>query len=150
MFALWYTEHMKQIFNVIFYTLVGAGAGLAIGAYLGHLDQLLIIIPAIVAGVALIAAITTTTLIVKAERAAKNASVTLQKHDIVLQTGTVYTVGKHGKVRPGEYKVLSANENDKTFNLRVNDYVKEYHHNTTLVLAEGDTISARSGNVILR
>lgn len=141
---------MKYVLNVIFYNLVGAGIGLAIGAYLGHLNQLWVIIPAITAGVFFIAALITTTAIVKAERHARNANVTLQKKDIVLQAGQNYTVSKRGKVRPGEYKVLATDENNKTFNLRVNDYVKEYQHNTTLILAEGDTISARSANVILR
>ena len=141
---------MKYVLNVIFYNLVGAGIGLAIGAYLGHLNQLWVIIPAITAGVFFIAALITTTAIVKAERHARNANVTLQKKDIVLQAGQNYTVSKRGKVRPGEYKVLATDENNKSFNLRVNDYVKEYQHNTTLILAEGDTISARSANVILR
>lgn len=141
---------MKYVFNVIFYSLVGAGAGLAVGAYLGQLNQLWIIVPAIVAGVFLIAAITTTMAIVRTERAAKNANVTLKKKDIILQKGTVYTVSKRGKLHAGEYKVLATDESDKTFNLRVNDYVKEYQHNTVLVLSEGDTISARSCNVILR
>ncbi len=141
---------MKYVLNVIFYNLVGAGIGLAIGAYLGHLNQLWVIIPAITAGVFFIAALITTTAIVKAERHARNANVTLQKKDIVLQAGQNYTVSKRGKVHPGEYKVLATDENNKSFNLRINDYVKEYQHNTTLILAEGDTISARSANVILR
>lgn len=141
---------MKYVFNVIFYNLVGAGIGLAVGAYLGHLNQLWVLIPSILAGVFLIAAIITTTAIIKAERAAQNAGVTLKKKDIILQAGQEYTVGKHGKLRAGEYKVLATDENEKQFNLRVNDYVKEYQHNTTLILAEGDTISPRSANVILR
>ena len=141
---------MKYVFNVIFYNLVGAGVGLAVGAYLGHLNQLWILIPALLAGVFLIAAIITTTAIVKAERKAKNANVTLQKKDLILQVNEIYTVSKRGKVRPGEYKVLATDEENKKFNLRINDYVKEYQHNTTLILTEGDTISARSSNVILR
>lgn len=141
---------MKYVLNVIFYNLVGAGIGLAVGAYLGHLNQLWVIIPAVLAGVFLIAALLTTMSIVKAERAAQNAGVTLKKKDIILQAGHEYTVGKHGKLRAGEYKVLATDENEKNFNLRVNDYVKEYHHNTTLILADGDTISPRSANVILR
>ena len=141
---------MKYILNVIFYNLFGAGVGLAVGAYLGHLNQLWILIPAIVAGVALIAAIITTVLIVKAERTIKNAGVSLKRKDIILQAGEEYTVGKRGKVRPGEYQVMSTDENEKSFNLRINEYVKEYKHNTTVVLAEGDSISPRSANVILR
>ena len=48
------------------------------------------------------------------------------------------------------YTVLATDENNRTFTLRVNNYVKEYSHNTSLILSEGDTISARSSNVILR
>lgn len=141
---------MKYAFNVIFYNLFGAGVGLAVGAYLGHLHQLWVIIPAILAGVFFVAAIVTTTMIVKTERAAKNAGVSLKRKDIILQAGQEYTVAKRNKIRPGEYQVMSTDENDKSFNLRINDYVKEYKHNTTVVLAEGDTISPRSANVILR
>ena len=141
---------MKYVLNVIFYNLVGAGIGLAVGAYLGHLNLLWVIIPAVLAGVFLIAAIITTTAIVKAERANQNANVTFKKKDIILQAGKEYTVSKHGKLHAGEYKVLSTDENTKSFNLRVNDYVKDFQHNTTIVLAEGDTISPRSANVILR
>ncbi len=141
---------MKYVFNVIFYNLVGAGVGLAVGAYFGHLNQLWILIPAILAGVFLLAGIITTAAIVKAEREAKNAGVSLKKDDFILQMNETYTVGKRSKIRPGEYKVMATDEGNKAFNLRINDYVKEYKHNTTVVLAEGDTISARSGNVILR
>lgn len=149
-YQLCYNQNMKYVFNVIFYNLVGAGIGLAVGAYLGHLHQLWVIIPAIFAGVFLIAAIFTSTAIVKAKREAQNAGVSLKRKDIVLQAGQEYKVAKHSKLRPGEYQVMATDENDKSFNLRINDYVKEYKHNTTIVLAEGDTISPRSANVILR
>jgi len=86
----------------------------------------------------------------RAEKQRKNLSVNLQKNDIVLQAGIDYIVKKRGTVRPGEYTVLATDEKNKTFTLRVNDYVKEYSHNTALILSEGDRISARSSNVILR
>ena len=136
--------------NIVLYVVAVAAAGLAVGAYLGNLGQIWYLGAGVVAGLSLFEALVLTTTIRHEAIEAQNANVSLKRKDIILQVGEEYTVAKHGKICPGEYKVLSANENDKTFNLRVNDYVKEYHHNTTLILAEGDTISARSGNVILR
>lgn len=141
---------MKKVFNIIFYMLAAAGIGLAVGSYLGHLNQWLVIIPGIVAGVSLFIAIVLTAAIINQAQEARNAGVSLKRKDLILQAGVEYTVSKHGKVRPGEYQVMATDENEKAFNIRVNDYVKEYKHNTTLILAEGDTISPRSANVILR
>ena len=68
----------------------------------------------------------------------------------VLQCGIEYVVKKRGTVRPGEYTLITTDESVKTFTIRVNDFVKEHAHNTNLILVEGDRISARSNNVILR
>lgn len=70
--------------------------------------------------------------------------------DLVLQSGRTYKVTKTGKVLPGQYTVLAADESGDSFTLKVGGVVKEYHHQDTIVLADGDTISPRSGNVILR
>ncbi len=149
--TLCYNHSMKKIFNTIFYAIAAACAGFAIGAFIGHTKyNLMIIIPAIIAGVSLLIAICLTNAILRAKKQAQNANVTLKKKDIILSAGEEYTVGKRNKIRPGEYLILATNESEKTFNVRVNEYVKEFRHNTTLVLAEGDTISARSANVILR
>ncbi len=141
---------MKHVFNIIFYVIASVALGLAIGTYLGNNNQLMLIISASVAGTFYLFALILSGIIIRANKRQKDSSVNLQKKDFVLQAGKTYTVAKHSKLRPGEYKVMATEENNKTFNLRVNDYVKEYQHNTTLVLTEGDTISARSGNVILR
>ncbi len=89
-------------------------------------------------------------LVGRANKKRKNLTVGLQKNDTILQNGIEYVVKKRGTVRPGEYTLLATDEDNKTFTLRVNDYVKEYSHNTALILSEGDRISARSSNVILR
>ena len=142
---------MKHFFNILFYVIASVALGLGIGSQVAQTNhELLMIIPYIVAGVFYVLAIIMSVTLIHSSKSKRNTNVTLQKKDIILQMGQDYTVNKRGKVRPGEYQVLATDENDKTFNLRVNDYVKEYKHNTTLVLAEGDTISARSANVILR
>ncbi len=141
---------MKKIWNIVLYVVAAGAIGLAVGAYLGNLGQIWYLSAGAVAGLSLFAALVLTTSLRHEAIEAQNAGVSLKRKDIILQAGEEYTVAKHGKVRPGEYQVMAVNENEKTFNLRVNDYVKEYKHNTTIVLAEGDTISPRSANVILR
>ncbi len=146
-----YTANMKHVFNIIFYIIASLALGFAIGTWLGgNANQLWLIIAGCVAGGFYLFAFILSGVIISAQKRQRNNSVSLQKNDFVLQMSKTYTVGKREKLHPGEYKVLATDENNKTFNLRVNNYVKEYQHNTTLILAEGDTISARSANVILR
>ena len=85
-------------------------------------------------------------------QAAVTAGVTHEKQDVVLQKDTTYTVANDKKavLSAGSYLILSVDETVRAFNLRVNDRVREYRHNTKLVLTVGDTITAVSGNVILR
>ena len=142
---------MKRVFNILFYAIACGALGLGIGAQVAGTDmKLLMVVPYIVAGVFFVLAIIMSSLVVADNKTERNKNVTLQKKDIILQVGETYTVSKRGEIRGGQYQVLATNENDKTVNIRLNDYVKEYKHNTTLVLANGDTISARSSNVILR
>lgn len=75
---------------------------------------------------------------------------TYQKKDIMLYQNTPVIVSKDGEVKPGKYILLSTDENQDTFNVRVGIYVREYRHNQEVVLAEGDTICAVSSNIILR
>ena len=74
--------------------------------------------------------------------------VTLNKGDVILERGKIYTVGKGGLL-PGKYTILSG-DGAKTFNMRVGGIVKEYSHLSNIVLAEGEKISAVSHNVVLR
>ena len=146
---------MKQIWNVIFWGLGSVALGLALGFYVAnHADidneNVVLLLAGISAAVLYVLGIVMSVIIVRNTKERKNLTVSLQKKDVILRVGTTYTVGKRQTVRPGEYKVLAVDESNQTFNLRVNDYVKEYAHNTTLVLAEGDQIAACSSNVILR
>ncbi|MCM1404434.1 MAG: hypothetical protein NC133_02970 [Prevotella sp.] len=142
---------MKRFLQIVCWLGAGVALGLSIGTQTKTADQnLLMVIASVVFGVLFIAAVILSAVLVRDGQQRKNLGVSYQKHDFILQAGTVYTVTKHGKLRPGQYIVLATDESNRQFNLRVNDYVKEYQHNTTLVLADGDTVSARSGNVLLR
>ena len=72
------------------------------------------------------------------------------KQDIVLQPRKMMTVDKKGAIKPGKYTVLSAYENEDTFNIRIGLYVKEYKHGQEIVLAEGEEICPTSSTIILR
>ena len=77
-------------------------------------------------------------------------TITLNKGDIVLKLRQKRTVSKSGEILPGKYTILSANNSAPAFNIRIGGFVREYKHNTEIVLGEGDEISAVSHNVILR
>lgn len=77
-------------------------------------------------------------------------NVTYKQNDVILAQNTPVTVSTDGEVKPGKYILISSDENQQTFNLRVGLYVREYKHNQEIVLAEGDTICAVSCQVILR
>ena len=72
------------------------------------------------------------------------------KQDVILQPRKVVVVEKKGTIRPGKYTVLSAYENEDSFNIRIGLYVKEYKHGQEIVLAEGDEICPTSSTIILR
>lgn len=142
---------MKKVFNILFYAIACGALGLGIGAQVAGTDmKLLVIVPYIIAGIFYILGIIMSSLVIADAKNKRNIDITLQKKDIILQIGETYTVSKRGLIHAGKYQVLATNENDKSVNIRLNDFVKEYKHNTALVLANGDTISARSSNVILR
>lgn len=72
------------------------------------------------------------------------------KNDIVLQPRKVVVVDKKGQIKPGKYTVLSAYENEESFNIRIGLYVKEYKHGQEIVLVQGDEICPTSSTIILR
>ena len=79
-----------------------------------------------------------------------NQNVSYVQNDIILQPRKMVTVDKKGVIKPGKYTVLSAYENEDTFNIRIGLYVKEYKHGQSIVLAEGDEICPTSSTIILR
>lgn len=144
-----------KFWRTLFLILTCVAAGMTVGVYLGATKNVLDFIFMIIftggaAGFFLLLTIIFAVIIAHKEKARLNLKVTLQKKDTILQAGVEYVVKKRGTVRPGQYQVLATDENNKSFTVRVNDYVKEYTHNTTLIVSEGDHISARSCNIILR
>jgi len=144
-----------KFWRTLFLILTCVAAGMTVGVYLGATKNVLDFIFMIIftggaAGFFLLLTIIFAVIIARKEKARLNLKVTLQKKDTILQAGVEYVVKKRGTVRPGQYQVLATDENNKSFTVRVNDYVKEYTHNTTLIVSEGDHISARSCNIILR
>ena len=79
-----------------------------------------------------------------------NVKISLQKGDILLERGKEYICKRGTDIIPGKYTVLSCDENNKTFNLRIGGIVREYSHFSSIVLLENDKISAVSHPVILR
>ena len=70
--------------------------------------------------------------------------------DIILEKGVTYVVGEKNGVLPGTYTVLAPQETSRAFDIRIGDVVREYKHNSGIVLAEGEKICAVSHSVILR
>lgn len=79
-----------------------------------------------------------------------NMNVSFGSDDVVLKQNTTEIVGKKNYVKPGKWVVLSTADETEKFNIRIGAYVKEYAHNQTIVLAEGEEVTAISCNVILR
>lgn len=79
-----------------------------------------------------------------------NMNLSYVKNDIVLQPRKMVVVDKKGLIKPGKYTVLSAYENEETFNIRIGLYVKEYKHGQEIVLVQGDEICPTSSTIILR
>lgn len=77
-------------------------------------------------------------------------NMTLNREDIILRRGFKYVVSPNNKVHPGKYTLLSTEESITEFNIRRNDYVRSYEHNSNVVLAEGDELTSINIPVILR
>jgi hypothetical protein len=79
-----------------------------------------------------------------------NVNVSLGQKDILLQMNKTEVVGIKNRVKPGKYVLLSTRTKDETFNIRVGSYVREYHHNESIVLADGQEVTAVNCSVVLR
>ena len=84
------------------------------------------------------------------ETAEGDLKVSYVREDILLQPRKMVLVEKKSAVKPGKYTVLSAYENEENFNIRIGNFVKEYHHGQEIVLADGDEICPTSSTIILR
>ena len=79
-----------------------------------------------------------------------NVKISLNKGDHLLERGREYTVGKNGDLLAGKYTILSADENTDSINIRIGGLVREYKHFSSVVLNEGDQVSAVSNSIVLR
>lgn len=79
-----------------------------------------------------------------------NATVSLSTKDIILSPNETKVVSKKGDLKPGKYTVLTSNEGEDKFNIRVGNYVREYVHNQSIILSEGQEVTAINCPVILR
>lgn len=77
-------------------------------------------------------------------------SVTVNSSDVILLQDKDYVVSPDGELKPGKYTVLSPNEGVSTVNLRIGHNVRNYKHGSSIVLVEGEKVSAVSSSVILR
>ena len=75
---------------------------------------------------------------------------TFQHKDVLLARGTEYTVAKDSMIIPGKYQLFAGDERTKYVNMRLTGFVREYKSGSSVILAEGDKITALSHNVILR
>ena len=76
-------------------------------------------------------------------------NVTFFQGDKTLSRGKTYIVKKDTLVIPGKYVMYSVN-GDPSFNVRIGTFVREYQHGANIVLAEGETITPVSHDIILR
>ena len=72
------------------------------------------------------------------------------KGDLILKQNHTYYPKKSANLKPGKYTILSARDNEDSFNVRIGTYVKEYKHGEEVVLAEGEEITPVSPDIILR
>ncbi len=79
-----------------------------------------------------------------------DAKVSFVKGDYLLQAGVTYKVGKNLDLKPGKYIILTSDESTDKFNIRVDNYVREYSHNQQIVLSDNSEITSVSHSIILR
>ena len=75
---------------------------------------------------------------------------TYKHKDIFLERGKEYTVAKGGTIIPGKYQLFAGDERTKYINMRLTGFVREYKSGSSVVLGEGDKITAISHSAILR
>lgn len=78
------------------------------------------------------------------------AKISLSQKDVTLLQNKTLKVGKGLDVKPGKYTILTTNDDNTAFNVRIGGLVREYHHGDSIVLVEGDEITCVSHSLILR
>lgn len=91
--------------------------------------------------------------VVDGVRYAEEPSVKKVSHregDYVLAVDKTVKAEKDGELLPGQYTVLSGADGVDAFNVRVGGFVREFRHGDTIVLGDGEEITAVSHTVVLR
>ncbi len=79
-----------------------------------------------------------------------DVNVSLSQKDLLLEMNKTEFVGAKNRIKPGKYTLLSTRDKEETFNIRMGNYVNEFHHAQSIVLVEGQEITAVNCSVILR
>ena len=98
-------------------------------------------------------AVATVRYVVDGVRYAEEPSVKKVSHregDYVLAVDKTVKAEKDGELLPGQYTVLSGADGVDAFNVRVGGFVRELHHGDTIVLGDGEEITAVSHTAVLR
>lgn len=85
---------------------------------------------------------------VKAYESDGTANASFTKEDIIVGKGTTLVAGKD--IATGKYMVLTTVDGVDAFNVRLNGFVREIKHNSTIILGDGDNICPVSHSIILR
>ena len=75
--------------------------------------------------------------------------VSYNKGDTVLSVNKTLQAKKGGEFKPGQYTLLSS-DGAIEFKIRVGGFVRQFNHGDTIVIGDGDEITAVSNNIILR
>ena len=84
----------------------------------------------------------------KAYESDGTANASFTKEDIIVGKGTTLVAGKD--IATGKYMVLTTVDGIDAFNVRLNGFVREIKHNSTIILGDGDNICPVSHSIILR
>jgi len=79
-----------------------------------------------------------------------DANASFTKEDIIVSKGQTIVAGKNKDIVIGKYTVLTTIDGVEAFNVRINGFVREITHNSTIILGEGDSICPVSHSIILR
>ena len=85
---------------------------------------------------------------VKAYESDGTANASFTKEDIIVGKGTTLVAGKD--IATGKYMVLTTVDGIDAFNVRINGFVREIKHNSTIILGDGDNVCPVSHSIILR
>jgi|AntRauTorcE11897_2_1112592.scaffolds.fasta_scaffold00016_110 hypothetical protein len=79
----------------------------------------------------------------------KEKPIVNNSNEILLKRNFKYVVGDNNKIKPGKYILITTVNEITEFNIKRNGYVKNYANDSTVILSEGDDLTATNISVIL-